>query len=271
MTFGTADRRKADVAEGVALAIGHVATRRGNRLGVVTFGDVEPRTLPPRQGRAGLLGLLPALRRRAATEPAGTTSFVEALRRIGRRSHAARARRRRLRLPRPADWQRPLLELAGRHDVVAIEIRDPREQELPNVGELWLVDPETGRQASRRHPQRAAPPALRDGGGRRARRARTLPSSARRPPRRPLHRRATGSACSCRSSAGRERGGDLRVAARARRPRARAARRRRLPADRPAAREPARRGSRRPRCSRTSSPGRPAGCATCPSRSCWSR
>src|SRR5918912_2561745 len=39
MQFGTAERRKADVAEGVALAIGHVATRRGNRLGLVTFGS----------------------------------------------------------------------------------------------------------------------------------------------------------------------------------------------------------------------------------------
>src|SRR5438270_2431594 len=39
MGFGTSDCRKADVAEGVALAVGHVATRRGNRLGVVTFGD----------------------------------------------------------------------------------------------------------------------------------------------------------------------------------------------------------------------------------------
>ena len=38
MTFGTADRRKFDVAEGVALAVGHVASRRGNRLGVVSFG-----------------------------------------------------------------------------------------------------------------------------------------------------------------------------------------------------------------------------------------
>ena len=46
----------------------------------------------------------------------------------------------------PRDWRRPLLALAGRHDVVAVEIRDPREQELPNMGELWLVDPETGRQ-----------------------------------------------------------------------------------------------------------------------------
>jgi uncharacterized protein (DUF58 family) len=31
--------------------------------------------------------------------------------------------------------------------VVAVEIRDPREQELPNVGHVWLVDPETGRKA----------------------------------------------------------------------------------------------------------------------------
>ena len=30
--------------------------------------------------------------------------------------------------------------------MLAVEIRDPREQELPDVGELWLVDPETGRQ-----------------------------------------------------------------------------------------------------------------------------
>src|SRR5918912_2376983 len=42
MQFGTADRRKADVAEGVAIALGHVATRRGNRLGAVTFGDSRP-------------------------------------------------------------------------------------------------------------------------------------------------------------------------------------------------------------------------------------
>ena len=46
----------------------------------------------------------------------------------------------------PVDWRRPLVELAGRHEVVAVEIRDPREQELPNAGVLWLVDPETGRQ-----------------------------------------------------------------------------------------------------------------------------
>src|SRR4029077_15007944 len=42
MTFGTAERRKADVAEGASLAVGYAATRRGNRLGLVTFGDDHP-------------------------------------------------------------------------------------------------------------------------------------------------------------------------------------------------------------------------------------
>ena len=38
MDFGTAKRRKVDVAEGVALALGYAATRRANRLGTVVFG-----------------------------------------------------------------------------------------------------------------------------------------------------------------------------------------------------------------------------------------
>ena len=146
MQFGTAERRKADVAEGVGLAIGHVATRRGNRLGVVTFGDASPRAVPAKQGRMGLLGLLGTLRRDPDAAPAGATSLGEGVARAG-----ALARQRALVVlvsdfRGPRDWRRPLLELAGRHDVVAIEVRDPREQELPNMGELWLVDPETGRQ-----------------------------------------------------------------------------------------------------------------------------
>jgi uncharacterized protein (DUF58 family) len=146
MQFGTADRRKADVAEGVAVAIGHLATRRGNRLGVVTFGGHDSHALPPRQGRVGLVGLLAALREEPLAEGNGASSLGDALARAG-----ALARQRSLVVVvsdfRGKDgWRRPLLQLAGRHDVVAVEIRDPREEELPNVGLLYLVDPETGRQ-----------------------------------------------------------------------------------------------------------------------------
>jgi uncharacterized protein (DUF58 family) len=142
MAFGTADRRKADVAEGVAIAIGHAATRRGNRLGLVAFGPEDQHWRRPRQGRRGLLLALGALRE----EPVGKGSLSEALRLVDglavqrslvvvvsdfRDSH---------------DWFAPLLRVAARHPTIAIEIRDPREQELPDVGELRLVDPETGRQ-----------------------------------------------------------------------------------------------------------------------------
>ena len=146
MQFGTADRRKADVAEGVAVAIGHLSTRRGNRLGVVTFGGEESRALPPRQGRVGLVGLLAALRTEPPAEGPGSTTLASALRRTG-----ALARQRSLVVVvsdfrGDREWRRPLLELSGHHDVVAAEVRDPREQELTNVGLLYLVDPETGRQ-----------------------------------------------------------------------------------------------------------------------------
>jgi len=149
MQFGTADRRKTDVAAGVAIAVGHLATRRGNRLGIVTFGNRDPRVLPPRQGRIGLLGLLRTLQEEAAAptgrERVGATSLADAARRT-----IAVARQRALVVVvsdfrGEPGWRTPLLELAGRHDVVAVEVRDPREQELPNAGDLWLVDPETGR------------------------------------------------------------------------------------------------------------------------------
>jgi uncharacterized protein (DUF58 family) len=148
MGFGTADRRKADVAEGVSVAFGHLATRHGNKLGIVTFGDRRPLSLPARQGKLGLLGLLSALHEQAeaSNTPVGATSLGEGLARA-----AALARQRALVVVvsdfrGKADWRRPLLALGARHDVLAVEVRDPREQELPDVGELWLVDPETGRQ-----------------------------------------------------------------------------------------------------------------------------
>ena len=145
MSFGTADRRKADVAE-VALAVGHVGTRHGNRLGLITFGDARPVTIPSRQGRAGLLGMLATVRRDPQLEGGGATSLGEALARTGRLASSRSLVFVVSDFRGPRDWRRELIELAGRHDVIAVEIRDPREQELPDVGELWLVDPETGRQ-----------------------------------------------------------------------------------------------------------------------------
>ncbi len=146
MSFGTADRRKADVAEGAALAIGHLATRQGNRLGVMTFGAHQARVIPPLQGRHGLLRLLLTLRAGHEPDGAGPTDVADAMARAGR---LARARGLVVVISDfrgSRAWRTPLLRLLSRHHVIALEVRDPREQELPAVGDLWLVDPETGRQ-----------------------------------------------------------------------------------------------------------------------------
>jgi uncharacterized protein (DUF58 family) len=141
MTFGTADRRKADVAEGVAVAIGHLATQRGNRLGVVTFGSSRDRRIPP-----GLLAMLMAARVDAVEEGTGATTPADAI----RIANAAAPRGGVVLLVSdfrgPRDWLGPLAALAARHHVIAVEIDDPREFDLPDVGELTLVDAETGRE-----------------------------------------------------------------------------------------------------------------------------
>ena len=146
MVFGTAERRKADVAEGVCLALGHLASRRGNRLGVVAFGGARQTAVPPRQGRTGMLSLLLALREEPPMAGAGDGTLADGLHLVGRlaQQRALVAVVSDFRGPR--DWRPALLRLAGGHDVIAIEVRDPREETLPSVGELRLVDPETGRQ-----------------------------------------------------------------------------------------------------------------------------
>src|SRR4029079_5675623 len=114
MHFGTADRRKADVAHGGATALGHVAQRRGNRLGVVTFGDRNPTTLPPSQGRHGLLGLLGALQREPEAGQTGATSLAGAIRRPGAWARQGGVVAVVSAFRGPLDWRKPLLELMRR-------------------------------------------------------------------------------------------------------------------------------------------------------------
>jgi uncharacterized protein (DUF58 family) len=162
MDFGTAARRKADVAEGVALTLGYAATRRGNRVGAVVFGERGTTVRPPRHGYEGMMALFAALSHggQAADRPerlvrslsptgvSNPTGLADAIARVGKvaRQRALVVLVSDFRGPR--DWRRPLLDIAGRHELVAIEIADPRERELPDVGEVRLVDPETGRQVT---------------------------------------------------------------------------------------------------------------------------
>ncbi len=151
MDFGSARCEKRDMALAAAAAVGFLTLRVGNRVGAVMLGPGPAERLPARTGRQALLGLL----RRLATTPSGGSGDGAG---AGAATDLAAGVEQLARPPRPrglavvvsdflsdTDWDRPLRVLAQRQQVLAIEVVDPLELELPDVGYLTLVDPETGR------------------------------------------------------------------------------------------------------------------------------
>ncbi len=142
LDFGTADCLKRDLALAAAAAIAHLTVRGGNRIGaVVGTGDRVAR-LPARPGRREADGLM---RQLAATTirpgRADLGALVDRLNKPPRRRGIAVVISDFLAEP---GWEWPLRKLAVRHDLLAIEIVDPRELELPDAGVMSFVDPETG-------------------------------------------------------------------------------------------------------------------------------
>ncbi|MFF0467740.1 DUF58 domain-containing protein [Micromonospora zamorensis] len=162
LDFGTGQWLKREVVVAAAAAITHLTVRGGNRIGAVigTGGGASApargwRGTPPPAG-PGVLTRLPARSGRKEAQGllrtvAGTTiqpgrgdlgALIEMLNRPPRRRGVAVVVSDFL---SPAEqWARPLRKLRVRHDVLAIEVIDPRELELPDVGVLPVVDPETG-------------------------------------------------------------------------------------------------------------------------------
>jgi uncharacterized protein (DUF58 family) len=145
MAFGSTDRLKADVAEGVALALGRLAVRHAGRLGVMTFGSGSPRLLPPRGSRRGLVALRRVLAEGVAVDGHHDPhALAEALGRLGRIARQPGLVVVVSDFRDQHGWTRPLGSLRAHHAVVAVEVGDPREAELPSVGRIAVIDPESG-------------------------------------------------------------------------------------------------------------------------------
>jgi uncharacterized protein (DUF58 family) len=145
MAFGTTRRLKADVAEGVALVFGRLGIRRAGSVGLVAFGAAAPRILPPRGAKPGMVALRRMLAEGVAPDGQHDAGgLADALHRVGRMAHQPGLVVTISDFRDQSDWQRPLGSLRLRHSVLAVEIIDPREAEVPAVGHLALVDPETG-------------------------------------------------------------------------------------------------------------------------------
>ncbi len=144
LDFGTAAWEKRDLALAALAAVGHLTARVGNRLGAVVVHAGTTTTVAARPGRDHLRGVLHRAVAMPRVDGGGTTDLGAAV------ARCARLARRRGLVVLISDflgaqgWERPLRGLAARHDVLAVEVIDPRELALPDVGILSLVDPETG-------------------------------------------------------------------------------------------------------------------------------
>jgi uncharacterized protein (DUF58 family) len=143
MGFGPTDRTKEQVLIELGVTLSRILTRGGNRVGAMLFNNTVERTIRARTGRDQVLALTRELLRPAA--PTGTATDLSVLVKA-----AASTIRRRSVVVVVSDfisepgWERPLALLAQRHELTAIRLSDPREQELPDAGLIVVEDTETG-------------------------------------------------------------------------------------------------------------------------------
>jgi len=143
-SFGTAHCEKRDLVVAALAAVGFLTQRTGNRVGGLLVEADHSTTVPARTGRTHLQALLHRSAVAARSAEHGAPDLEDALRRL-----AAIMKRRGLAVVvsdflGPTTWEKPLRALSARHETLCIEIVDPRELELPNVGLVHLEDPETG-------------------------------------------------------------------------------------------------------------------------------
>jgi uncharacterized protein (DUF58 family) len=142
LAFGTGLSTKHELGWSAAGAFALLAGRGGNRVGAITSAT-DGRFIPARSGRAHVASLLAALRHPPVEGDAG--DIARAIERLRRTAH------RRGMVVVVSDflgeptWERPLRAIASRHEVIAVQVGDQREFELPDVGLISVVDPETGR------------------------------------------------------------------------------------------------------------------------------
>jgi uncharacterized protein (DUF58 family) len=148
MYFGTSEREKADVAFASVAAFGFLTARQGNHFGVMVGGRDEVTRLAPSSTRVGLMATLSRLydfprREEAPAENADLAATLRALERAHPRRGLVIVVSDFL---DTGEWDRSLARLSIAHQVLAVQVVDRREYELPAAGMLTLVDAETGRE-----------------------------------------------------------------------------------------------------------------------------
>ena len=151
--FGSGDQRKRNVSAEFVAVLARMLTRHGNRVGAMLYGAGVDAVIPTRGGRQHVLHLLHTLQTRPLASGDGANDKATGLTRLHELlASAANLVRRRSTLFVVSDfisepgWEKPLGQLAQRHEVVAVRLLDPLELELPDLGLIPIRDVETGEQ-----------------------------------------------------------------------------------------------------------------------------
>ena len=141
--FGTAERFKDEIAAELSAVLAYAAIQNNDKVGLLIFTDQIEKVIPPKKGRYHVLRLI---REVLYFQPSGRgTNLGLALEYAGRMLH----RRSIIFLISDflaGDYEKALKTLSRKHDIVALRVKDPREEQLPPLGYLELEDAETGQQ-----------------------------------------------------------------------------------------------------------------------------
>ncbi len=140
--FGTVDKTKQEMITEIAATMAFSAIQNNDKIGVIFFSDHIEKYIPPQKGKKHVLAIIRELINFEPVERG--TDLKRVL------QYITNAQKKRCTVFLISDFVVEqnfdnALTIANRkHDMVAIRVYDPREQELPNVGLLKMKDAETG-------------------------------------------------------------------------------------------------------------------------------
>ena len=144
--FGSGDVRKRSVSIDFVTVLARILTRHGNRVGAALYGETMDTVVPAGSGRRHVLHILHRMLQRPQQAQSTQTNLNEFLRAafpaISRRSIVFVVSD----FISTAPWTDALGHLTQRHEVIAVRLYDPLENELPDLGLLTMQDAETGEQ-----------------------------------------------------------------------------------------------------------------------------
>ncbi len=141
--FGTTGGFKRELAAELAAVLSFAATTNNDRIGLMVFTDQVEFVIPPRKGRRHVLRMVRDL---LVFQPEGTGTDIG----LALNSMNLILKQRSIAflisdfIAPPESYRRALAASSRRHDVIAIDLHDPAEREIPPVGIVALEDAETG-------------------------------------------------------------------------------------------------------------------------------